>query len=178
MTDPRNALIWILGIVCAVLLGLVGLQAFALRDAEAVAKKHQDAYAVLEARLETQKAEAKTKLDQLTAERDQKQQELDRLHAEGEKRDASAQKEIARLGTELANRPIRVRIVAQSAGSGGGGGVAGASKAEGANAGDGDAAEAYGLLPEGNARRLGEVIREAETINAAYASCREALLSQ
>lgn len=119
---------------------------------------------------------AKQTLDRLTSERDKAQSELNQKHEEQEKTDAQTVKEIARLTGELEQRPVRVRIVAQPTACGAGsGGPAGHATAA-ADAGAADAAEAYGLLPESNSRRLGAVIAEAETINAAYASCRAQLI--
>lgn len=119
---------------------------------------------------------AKVKLDELTRQRDAKQTELDNFHKTQEKKDEAAKLEIARLAGELEHRPVRVRIVPQRAQCGSGGGGSQGEAAAGAEAGAGDSSQTYGLLPESNSRRLGAVIAEAETINAAYASCRAQLL--
>lgn len=134
----------------------------------------------LQAGVKAQNTTAKAELDRLTAERDTVQAQLDAKHQHQEKADAAEQQEIARLRGELERRPVRVRIVAQPVtqsvacgpGSGGAAGEAPAS----ADPGAADTAEAYGLLPAGNSARLGAVIQEIETLNAAYTSCRTTLI--
>ena len=132
--------------------------------------------AALQGRVQHQNDLAKLKLDEMTRQRDAKQTELDDFHKTQEKKDEAAKLEIARLAGELEHRPVRVRIVAQPAQCGAGGGSAQGGVAAGTEAGEGDPAQTYGLLPESNSRRLGAVIAEAETVNAAYASCRAQLL--
>ena len=118
---------------------------------------------------------AKLKLDEMTRLRDVKQTELNDFQKTQEKKDEAAKLEIARLAGELEHRPVRVRIVAQPAQCGPGGRGTPGDAAAGTEAGAGDPAQTYGLLPERNSQRLGAVIGEAETINAAYASCRAQL---
>lgn len=135
----------------------------------------------LQALVTAQNQHAQTELQRLTAERDAAQAKADTQHQQQEKADAQAQQEIARLNSELERGgPVRVRIVhaPQPATCGPGGGGAPGHPAASADPGAADAAQAYGLLPERNSRRLGAVIAEAETINAAYASCRARLLKQ
>lgn len=130
----------------------------------------------LQAGVKAQNTTAKAELDRLTAERDIAQAQLNAKHQHQEKTDAAQLQEIARLRGELERRPVRVRIVAQPAACGpGSGGAAGEAPAS-ADAGTADTAQAYGLLPEGNSARLGAVIQEIETLNAAYASCRTTLI--
>ncbi|MEG2046096.1 MAG: hypothetical protein RR100_04535, partial [Comamonas sp.] len=104
-----------------------------------------------------------------------KQTELNDFQKTQEKKDEAATLEITRLAGELEHRPVRVRIVTQPAQCGSGGGGTQGDAAASAEAGAGNPAQAYGLLPESNSRRLGAVIAEAETVNAAYASCRAQL---
>ncbi|MEG0936557.1 MAG: hypothetical protein RSE32_08045 [Comamonas sp.] len=118
---------------------------------------------------------AKLKLDEITRQRDAKQTELNDFQKTQEKKDEAATLEITRLAGELEHRPVRVRIVTQPAQCGSGGGGTQGDAAASAEAGAGNPAQAYGLLPESNSRRLGAVIAEAETVNAAYASCRAQL---
>lgn len=140
------------------------------------AKANGDELRRLQANVEAQNSTAQAELDRLTAERDTAQAQLETQHQNQEKTDAVATQEIARLRGELERRPVRVRIVAQPAACGpGSGGAAGEAPAS-ADAGAADTAEAYGLLPAGNSARLGAVIQEIETINAAYASCRATLI--
>ena len=143
------------------------------RDLAATSAKE---LAALQGRVQHQNDLAKLKLDEMTRQRDAKQTELDNFHKTQEKKDEAAKLEIARLAGELEHRPVRVRIVAQPAQCGAGGGSAQGGVAAGTEAGEGDPAQTYGLLPESNSRRLGAVIAEAETVNAAYASCRAQLL--
>jgi hypothetical protein len=128
--------------------------------------------------IKTQNEEAGALLAQRTAERDAKQAALDRLAADQEKKDEAARNEIARLGGELRNRPIRVRVIPErSPGGQGGGGAPGASAGTTAP-GAGDTEPATWVLPEATARSLGEVITEVETLSAAYSSCRAVLLGR
>jgi len=133
---------------------------------------------VLQARVALQNQEAERKLAELTRERDAKQAELDAFHVSQEKKDAAAKAEIARLTTELEQRPIRVRVVSQPSTCGSGGGSPQGDSTAPSSPGPSDGTEAYGLLPEANHRRLVAVIAEAEAINAAYASCRARLFAQ
>ncbi|MBV8249114.1 MAG: hypothetical protein JO200_11765 [Comamonas sp.] len=164
---------WLLSL--ALLLCLVlgfGMQHFKTK-AQIVAialKQLQDSVA-------TQNHAAEAELERLTAERNAAQARLDQQYQQQEKTDAQAVQEIARLTGELEQRPVRVRIVSQPAACGAGRGGTAGHTAAADDAGAADAAEAYGLLPESNSRRLGAVIAEAETINAAYASCRATLIN-
>lgn len=126
--------------------------------------------------IKLQNEEAGALLAQRTAERDAKQAALDRLAADQEKKDEAATNEIARLAGELRDRPIRVRVVAESRAGGPGGGSAPGDAACAAAPGAGDAEPSTWVLPEATARSLGEVIAEVETMSAAYASCRATLL--
>lgn len=130
----------------------------------------------LQAGVKAQNTTAKAELDRLTAERDTAQAKLDAKHQHQEKADAAELQEIARLRAELERRPVRVRVVAQPAACGSGGGGAAGEEAPRTDAGAADTAQAYGLLPAGNSARLGAVIQEIETLNAAYASCRTTLI--
>ena len=132
---------------------------------------------LLQSSVDTQNRTAKAELDRLTAERNAAQSQLDQVYQRQEKTDVQAVQEIARLSGELEQRPVRVRIVASSAACGAGRGGSEGDRATSAAAGAADATQAYGLLPESNSRRLGAVIAEAETINAAYASCRAVLFA-
>ncbi len=128
----------------------------------------------LRGQVSRQSAQAKETLDQLTKERDQKQAELDELAKQQEETDNAAKLEIARLADELANRPVRVRVVTAS---GSCSSSAAADATTGTEAGAGNYASASGLLPESNHRRLRAAIAEVETLSAAYRSCRGRLLS-
>lgn len=130
----------------------------------------------LQADVRAQNTVAQAELDRLTAERDTAQAQLNAKHQYQEKADAAELQEIARLRGELERRPVRVRIVAQPAACGPGGGGAAGKEALRTDAGAADTAQAYGLLPAGNSARLGAVIQEIETLNAAYASCRTTLI--
>lgn len=132
----------------------------------------------LKVEVSRQNQEAEQKLVQLTLERDAKQAELDALYLSQEKKDEAARLEIARLATELEQRPVRVRLVPQPSSCGDRGGSPQSNSPASTDSGTGDETEAYGLLPEANTRRLVEVIAEAETINAAYASCRATLMGR
>lgn len=128
----------------------------------------------LRGQVSRQSAQAKETLDQLTKERDQKQAELDEMAKQQEETDNAAKLEIARLADELANRPVRVRVVTAS-------GACSSSAASytttGTETGEGNTNSTSGLLPESNSRRLRAAIAEVETLSAAYASCRRALIN-
>lgn len=126
----------------------------------------------LRGQVSRQSAQAKETLDQLTKERDQKQAELDELAKQQEETDNATKLEIARLADELANRPIRVRVVTAS---GACSGSAASGAGTGAEVGTGNDASASGLLPESNSRRLRAAIAEVEALSAAYSSCRNAI---
>ena len=131
----------------------------------------------LQSSVDTQNRTAKAELDRLTSERNAAQSQLDQIYQQQEKTDVQAVQEIARLTGELEQRPVRVRIVASSTTCGAGSGSASGDQATTAETGAADASQAYGLLPERNSSRLRAVISEAETINAAYASCRAVLFA-
>lgn len=126
------------------------------------------------AAMELQQAAADEKLRRMTVERDKRQAALDAAAQQQEVQDAAAIAHINRLQSELDSRPVWVRIVPEAGGCGGSpaGGYPGA-----ADAGAGNAAESTGLLPEANSRRLTAALKEVETLSAAYASCRRALIN-
>lgn len=128
----------------------------------------------LRGQISRQSAQAKVTLEQLTKERDEKQAALDKQAQLQEGKDNAAKDEIARLADELANRPIRVRVVTASGACSGG-----ATSDHASNATDsaGNAISTSGLLPETNSRRLRAAITEVETLSAAYRSCRISLLA-
>lgn len=127
----------------------------------------------LRGQISQQSAQAKETLDQLTKDRDEKQAVLDQLAKSQEDKDNAAKDEIARLADELANRPIRVRVVTA-------GGVCSGSAAShyatSSTDSAGNPASTSGLLPESNSRGLRVAINEIETLSAAYSSCRRRLL--
>lgn len=129
----------------------------------------------LRAEIARQNREAEEKLAQLTQERDDKQARLNQLAREQESKDAEAQNEIDRLAGELADRPVRVRIVTEAGPCSGGAGGGGAASAD---ASAGDTSKTYGLLPEVNSRRLAGALKEVETLSAAYRSCRARLIPE
>lgn len=127
----------------------------------------------LRGQISRQSSQAKVTLDQLTKDRDEKQAALDKQAQLQEGKDDAAKDEIARLNGELANRPVRVRVVAAS---GPCSGSATGDATTGTETGTGDDATTSGLLPESNSRRLRAAIAEVETLSAAYSSCRRRLL--
>ena len=160
-----------LALLLCLVLGL-GMQHF-----KAKAQKVGDELRELQASVQAQNRTAKAELDRLTAERNAAQAQLDQVYQQQEKADDQAVQEIARLTDELEQRPVRVRIVASSTTCGAGRGGTAGDQATFTTAGAADTTQTYGLLPESNSRRLGAVIAEAETINAAYASCRAVLFA-
>lgn len=91
--------------------------------------------------------------------------------ARQEREDREALQEIERLTSELAARPIRVRVEAcPRSPSADGEGADGAHQA--------GEPPAYGILPERNSERLRIVIEEIEMLNAAYASCKQLLTGE
>ena len=164
---------WLLALelLLCLVLGL-GMQHF-----KAKAQQVGDELRELQASVQVQNRKAKAELDRLMAERNAAQAQLDQVYQQQEKADDQAVQEIARLTGELEQRPVRVRIVASSTTCGAGSGGPAGDQATAANSGAADDTQTYGLLPESNSRRLGAVIAEAETINAAYASCRAVLFA-
>ena len=132
----------------------------------------------LSAAIERQSLHAAQTLATLTTQRDAAQAALDAAYQQQEVADAAAQQEIDRLRGDLEQRPVRVRLAtpAVPAHCGGGSGSAPSNAPAAAHAGAADAAPAYGLLPAANSARLGAVMAEIETLNAAYASCRAQLM--
>lgn len=167
--------------VCAWLLALAVVLCFALsfgfkhyrQKALTVGNELQQ----LQASVAVQNRTAAAELARLTTERNAAQAQLDQIYQQQEKTDVLAVQEIARLTGELEQRPVRVRIVASSTTCGAGRGGPTGEQASAADSGAADATQAYGLLPESNSIRLRAVSAEAETINAAYASCRAALFA-
>ncbi|WP_218239775.1 hypothetical protein [Comamonas fluminis] len=177
MKDPRDSLInWMLALLLVLLFALVmalfGIKHFQ-QKAQVVANELQQ----LQASVAAQNRTATAELARLTLERNAAQAQLDQVYQQQEKADDQAVQEIARLTGELEQRPVRVRIVASTTTCGAGSGGSAGDQATPTTAGAADTTQAYGLLPESNSRRLGEVIAEAETINAAYASCRAVLFA-
>ena len=117
---------------------------------------------------------AEERLVKLRADRDRKEAELERLAEEREKLDEQAQAEIERLATRLEQRPVRVRVVTEPRSCGG---SAEGDAAAGTGAGEEDAGQASGVLPEENSRRLREALTEIETLSAAYNSCRAHIMT-
>lgn len=127
----------------------------------------------LRGQVSRQSSQAKVTLDQLTKERDEKQAALDKQVQLQEGKDNAAKDEIARLADELANRPIRVRVVTAS---GACSGSAASYTAVDADNSSGDTSTTSGLLPESNSRLLRTAIAEVETLSAAYSSCKAVFL--
>ena len=167
--------------VCAWLLALAVVLCFALSFG--IKHYRQKALTVgnelqqLQDSVAAQNRTAAAELARLTTERNAAQAQLDQIYQQQEKTDVLAVQEIARLTGELEQRPVRVRIVASSPTCGAGRGGTAGEQASAADSGAADATQAYGLLPESNSIRLRAVSAEAETINAAYASCRAALFA-
>lgn len=143
---------------------------------KAKAQNAVEALVTLQGQVKAQNDAAAAKLASLTEKRDQLQAIIDRQAENQEAQDAQAKAEIARLGSELRNRPFRVRVEGCDAGSGDRGATSDATA--GAEDRAGDTGPAYGLLPAENHRRLASAIDEIETMSAAYASCRARLIEQ
>ena len=126
--------------------------------------------------VEKQKADAAAELDQLKQQVAATNKLLQTQHDQQDQKDKDAQAHIDSLAQQLATAPIRVRYVSVPTGSGGGCTSGGQAAANGS--GQGDAPEAYGVLPAANSSRLIAVAKEAEEINQAYAACRATLLGQ
>lgn len=126
----------------------------------------------LRGQVSRQSAQAKETLDQLIKERDEKQAQLDAKAKQQEETDNAAKDEIARLTDELANRPIRVRVITESRTCSG---SAAGNSASSAEAGAGNDVSTSGLLPEPNSQRLRAAIAEIETLSAAYNACKTKL---
>ena len=177
MKDSRDSLInWLLAL-CLVLLVALVLALFGIKHFQRKAQVAANELQQLQASVAAQSRTAKAELARLTLERNAAQAQLDQIYQQQEKADVLAVQEIARLSRELEQRPVRVRIVASSTSCGAGRGGTAGEQASAADSGAADATQAYGLLPESNSIRLRAVSAEAETINAAYASCRAVLFA-
>lgn len=102
---------------------------------------------------------------------EQKQKELNKIAQQQSKKDEQAKIQIKNLTNELTNQLVRVRVQPEANKCSG----AGASTNKDTADSEGNRIEAYGLLPELNTKRLASAIGEIETLNAAYASCRNTL---
>jgi len=129
----------------------------------------------LKGKVQQQTAQAEKTLADLTEDRDKKQAQLDAKAKQQEETDNAAKDEIARLTDELANRPIRVRVVTAS---GACSGSASGDASAGTEVGAGNASSTSGLLPDANHRRLRAAVKEIENLSAAYGSCRARLLDR
>lgn len=127
----------------------------------------------LKGKVEQQTVQAEKILADLTEDRDKKQAALDVQAKQQEENDHAAKDEIARLAGELANRPIRVRVVTAS---GACSGSAASDHSTSTTDSAGNPASTSGLLPESNSRRLRAAIAEVELLSAAYSSCRSHFL--
>lgn len=174
MLDPFATLKnWLLILAAVVILALSAstwtYHALYEAKAEAFDGKANE-LAALEGKVRDLNDEAARKLEALTVERDEKQARLNQQAADQETKDAKAKTEIARLDSELRNRPIRVRYVQAPAATGGSGGGTAGEAAGAAVAGAGGQAAATGVLPDENSRRLAIAINEIELLSAAYNS--------
>lgn len=165
--------VWLLALAVVLLFAL----SFGIKHYRQEAQTVGNELLQLQASVNAQNRTATTELARLTLERNAAQARLDQLYQQQEKTDVLAVQEIARLSSELDQRPVRVRIVASSTTCGAGRGGTTGEQASAPDPGAADTAQAYGLLPESNSIRLRAVSAEAETINAAYASCRAALFA-
>ena len=165
---------WLLTAAVALML----LLAWSTDHFRAKARAAHNDLAQLQKEVSDQNRTAQATFERLTGERDRAQAALKHQREEQEKTDATNVTEIARLGDELKRRPVRVRLIPGSTTCGTGGGGTQGAAATTDTPGAADPTEAHGLLPAGNSARLGVVIAEAETINAAYASCRTQLFHQ
>ena len=165
-----------LGVILLIALGLALSFGLAMTNYRDKAAQAADLLNALQRDVNTRNDEAQTKLDELTRQNQAMSVALTTLRTERESTDEANTKEIARLSGELSRRPVRVRLVPQASACGAGGGGTEGGQTAVANAGATDAASTYGLLPARNSERLARVIQEAETINAAYASCRITLI--
>lgn len=165
----KNYIILALLALCTVL-GLSTWQYRRMNAATAYALETQNAAIV------SQKANAQNLLATLTERAERAEKELkDRADAQ-EKVDALAKDTIARDDARQRAAPVSVRYVTRGCGPSGGG-TSGEAPAA-AKSGDDHLPTAIGVLPPAGARRLADALTEVETLNAAYASCRTALLKE
>lgn len=123
----------------------------------------------LKGKISQQTEQAEATLLAITKEVEEKEAKRNAQAVLQEEQDNAAKTEIIRLTGELANRPVRVRIITESRACSGS-----SSGAAATNGQDSDryAAEASGLLPESNSKRLRAALADVETLSAAYNSCR------
>lgn len=164
------------GWLLAAALLTAALLAWAADHYRAQARAAQQALATLQGSVALQNQVAQQRLADLQSRRDAAQAALDSAYQQQEQADAATHDQITRLRGELQRRPVRVRFQSLPATVCGlGGGSTAGDAAAGSDAGAADPAPSHGLLPAGNSARLGAVILEVETLNAAYASCRASL---
>lgn len=164
--DVANAVpgwIWALALVFVVVSGIgVRSQLADLRVA------HADLVAAVNA----QKVQAAAQLAAAQAQVKALEDSLQQSAKAKDAQDVDTQTKIAALHGQLRNARINGRLWDPNA-SGPGGANACAGSAQGSAAGDADGAQAGGLLSEPITELLTELTFEADTINAAYARCRE-----
>lgn len=170
------ALVWALALLACAAWGWSWMVVAA--DKEHERAQAQALYDGLNGAVVQLKATARLRLETLTAERDRLQKNLDERHRAQEIRDANHAQQIGRLERQL-------RLVSRAGGGpglrdpnaaparcGGGGGGAASDAARAPSGGAGDAPEAPGLLSLQLESLLLRLVRDADTINRAYAACR------
>lgn len=135
----------------------------------------QNTIKVYERDSKTQKDEAAQLLADEIAKKEAAEQALAAFKAEQEKQDALTKIKVDGLADQLARAggpSRRLRDPNATDRCGGGGGSPQGTAAAPATGGAGDEAEAGGLLSVQLSALLGTLLRESDTINRAYASCR------
>lgn len=165
LTDLKAIMIYIL----AGLVLVLGLSTWQYRR---MFKATDFALTTQNSAIKAQNKTADNLLKQRTAERDALQAQLDKRAAAQEKTDEKAVGQIAADDQLQRSATVRVRVHHCTRDAGRSGGSTPSQAAAAAQAGAGDASSASGVLPEAGARRLADALKEIETMNAAYASCR------
>lgn len=155
------------------LLSLIALLVLSLATAYTMGKNVVEVeLSRLQGHVDQQAKQAKQDLERLTQERDKKQAAIDKLAKEQEAKDNAAKNQIDKLSSDLANRPIRVRIEAESGCSDC---SATGEAASDTNNSESGARKASGLLSKENSERLRRALEEVELLSAAFNSCKQTL---
>lgn len=126
----------------------------------------------LKGQLQHAQQEAQKKLNDALAAHQALGQHYETTYLQQQEQNHVAQTEINRLTTQLNSRPVRVRIQTTSQPC-----SSSPTTAQNANANPSttNPSPTYGLLPAANSQRLTSAIKQIETLNAAYTSCKTVL---
>lgn len=166
---------WVYALAIATLVALLGFNQMRLNTAQAERDTVQANYTILSAALESQKQEARTKLQAATERAELAETALQTFTTERNKTDEQNKATIADLGKRLSDLGRLRDPNAKAPRCGGSGGSTTGQAAANTGTGAGNPAEEDGLISEPLARLLRGEAGEADTLNDAFASCKATL---